>query len=251
VMDAFGFVGAGGMLALNRSGSAAGGQQLLPLAVEARNDNSIGYISPNWGGVEARAMYTENETAPATLGTAYGASLRYASRGLDVVAGYTRNNAPVGGTGDIVGTVIGGNYDFGVAKVFAGVARERNSCSTCTGNFARIGGVTGPNAGDFRQTGMGVRVPFGLFTVVAQAARVADRSGYTVNPGKRDATWLALGAEYAVSKRTFLHASVGTIGNKNGSPYALGSGSAQQGAGRVLAGDPRTTTVVTGIRHTF
>jgi len=248
-MDAFGFVGAGGMLALTKTGT--GGQQPLPLAVEARNDNSIGYISPNWRGLEARALYTVDEKAAATVGKGYGASVRYTSSPLDVVMGYTRNDAPVGGTGEIVGAVFGGNYDLKAVKIFAGVARELNSCSTCTGNFARIGGVTGANKGDFRQVRFGARVPLGAFTAVAQVSRVKDRSGYAVNPGNRDATWFALGAEYALSRRTLLHASIGTVGYRNGSLYALGSGSVQQAAGRVAAGDPRTTTIVMGVRHSF
>ena len=248
-MDAFGFVGAGGMLALTKSG--AGGQQLLPLGVEARNDNSVGYVSPIWSGFEARAIYSVDEKAAATIGRGYGASVRYSSSPLDIVIGYTRNEAPVGGTGDITGAVIGGNYDFKVVKIFAGFATERNSCSTCTGNFARIGGVTGANGSDFRQMSIGARVPLGALTAVAQVSRIQDRSGYTVNPGSRDATWVALGAEYALSRRTLLHASIGTIGNQNGSLYALGSGSVQQAAGRVATGNPQTTTVVMGVRHTF
>lgn len=245
--DAFGFVGAGGMLTLTRSG--AGGQQLLPLAVEARNDNSIGYISPNWAGFEVRGLVSADEKVAATIGNGYGASVRYTSNPLDVVVGYTKNDAPAGGTGEIVGTVIGGNYNFKVASVFAGVTRERNSCSTCTASFARIGGVSGQS--DFRRMSVGVRVPMGAYTVVGQVARIQDRSGYAVDPGSRDGTSFALGGEYPLSRRTLFHASIGTIGNQNGSTYALGSGSVQQAAGRVGAGNPRATTVVMGVRHTF
>lgn len=248
-MDAFGFVGAGGMLAVTRTGS--GGQQLLPLGVEARNDNSIGYISPTWSGFEVRGLYTVDEKAAGTIGKGYGASVRYAAAPIDFAMGYTRNEAPVGGTGDIVGSVLGGSYDFKVAKIFAGVARERNSCSTCTGNFARMGGITGPNGSDFLRASIGARVPLGAFTAVAQVARIKDRSTYVVNSGSRDATWFALGTEYALSRRTLLHASVGTIDNQNGSLYALGTGSVQQTAGRVGPGNPRTTTVAMGIRHSF
>ena len=86
---------------------------------------------------------------------------------------------------------------------------------------------------------------------MAQVSRIQDRSNYATSPGNRDATWIALGSEYALSRRTLLHASIGTIGNNNGSLYALGSGSVQHAAGLVGAGNPRTRTMVIGVRHSF
>jgi predicted porin len=248
-IDAFGFLGNGGILTLTRTGS--GGQQLLPLGVEARNDNSIGYVSPVWGGVEARALYTWGESSTTGNGNGNGASLRYSANALDLVAGYTKVQAPSGAIGSIRGVVLGGNYDFKVAKVFAGYADERNSCSACASNFARPGGISGGNAADFRLLTLGVRVPLGAFTAIAQFARVTDRSHYDVDPGKRDANWLSIGSEYALSRRTILYTSIGTISNQNGSLYALGSGPVQQAAGRVAAGNPRSTTLALGVRHVF
>ena len=47
------------------------------------------------------------------------------------------------------------------------------------------------------------------------------------------------------------YASLGAVGNQNGSRYALGSGSAQQPAGLGGAGDHRSTTLTLGMRHAF
>lgn len=245
-VDAFSWMGSGGMLALTKTGT--GGQQILPLGVDARRDNSLGYISPKWLGMEARALYSTGEKASTGSGNGYGASLRYKANALDVVAGYSHIEGPMGSTGNITGAVIGGSYDFKAVKVFTGYARERNSCTGCTGTLARAGGAT---VADFRLVNLGVRVPFGPLTAIAQVTRVMDRSSFAVNPGDRDATWFGIGAEYTVSRRTTAYASLATIGNQNGSLYALGSGTVQQVAGRVAAGDPRSTTLTVGARHVF
>ena len=50
---------------------------------------------------------------------------------------------------------------------------------------------------------------------------------------------------------TVLYGALGTVNNRNGSQYALGSGTAQQPAGYVAAGNPRSTTATVGIRHSF
>jgi predicted porin len=98
---------------------------------------------------------------------------------------------------------------------------------------------------------LGARAPIDLLTIIAQVTRVQDRSQYAIDPGNRDATWLAVGAEYALSRRTVIYTSLASIGNRNGSQYNLGSSSAKQPAGSVGPNDPRVTTAVLGLRHSF
>ncbi len=133
--------------------------------------------------------------------------------------------------------------------MYAGLADEKNTCTSCTGALARGAGVAGSNASQFRMTNLGARMPFGALSVFTQVTRINDRSQYTVNPGDRDATWFGVGAEYALSTRTSLSGTMATVGNKNGSGYALGSGTAQQPANAVAPGNPRANTAVVGIRH--
>ena len=106
-------------------------------------------------------------------------------------------------------------------------------------------------ASAFRLANVGVRMPFGRTTVIAQAVRIADRSDYAAPAGNRDANLFALGAEYALSKRTTLYGSLGTVGNRNDSRYALGTGSVQQPPGAVERGDARSKTASLGLRHVF
>lgn len=248
-VDAFQWMGSGGLLALTRSGTTT--TQVLPHAINARHDNSIGYVSPKFGGgLEIRALYSLGEKS-ATLGSGYGLSGRYTSASLDLVTGFTRQNAGTGGSGHADAYVVGGSYDFGQARLYAGYTVERNSCTNCGGALARPPGVLATGEGEFRVINIGVRVPVGAFIGIAQVARVQDRTTYTLNPGDRDATWWAVGGEYYMSKRTVLYSSVGSIQNQNGSNYALGTGSAQRPAGFVPAGDPKAMGVNVGMRHIF
>jgi predicted porin len=108
-----------------------------------------------------------------------------------------------------------------VARLFAGVTDERNSCTTACPGLTR---VTGSSTTDFRLLNLGVRAPFGALTAIAQVTRVSDRSTYTAATPDRDANWFAIGAEYLFSKRSMLYGSIGTINNKNGSNYVLAAG---------------------------
>lgn len=247
-VDAFAWMGSGGLLSLSRSGAAS--RQVLPNAVNARHDNSVTYASPRFGGIELRALISAGEGS-ASIGRGYSASARYSEGGLDFALGLVRQEGASNSNGYADGLVAGGSYDFGMARLFAGFSAEKNSCVTCAGALARVTGVTATGASEFKLINLGVRVPMGNLTGIAQVVRVNDDSQYSVDPGSRDATWFALGAEYTFSRRTLVYTSIGTIGNRNGSQYALGSGTAQQPGGFIAAGDPRSTTAIIGMRHMF
>jgi predicted porin len=246
VVDAFAWMGSGGLPSVSRSETAS--RPLLPLQVAARADNALGYTSPDFGGLEFRVLGALGEGSTA-LGRGYGASARYAGGPIIAALGMMRQNGASNLNGSMQAVVAGGSYDFGVAKVFAGYTNEKNSCTTCTGAMAR---VSGASTSEFRLINLGARMPLGGATTgIAQVTRVSDRSVYTAATGDRDATWLAIGAEYLLSKRTMIYGSIGSIGNKNGSLYALGSGTALQPANAVGTGNPRATTGQIGIRHVF
>lgn len=81
--------------------------------------------------------------------------------------------------------------------------------------------------------------------------RIQDRGEYTVSPGSRYATWLSVGGDYTLSKRTTLYATAGSIANQNGSQYIPGAGTSQAVEGLVPLGNPRATVVGLGINHSF
>ncbi len=247
-VDAFVWMGGGGMLALTRSGQPV--RQVLANGANARHDNAVGFVSPSLDGLVVRALVSAGEGSTA-IGRGYSFSARYTNAPVDLVLGAVRQDGAGSSGGRAQGIVVGGSYDFGSVKAYAGYTVEKNSCATCTGALARVTGVGANGSSEFRLLNMGARVPVGAFTVIAQLVKVADRSEYAVNPGSRDATWIAVGGEYALSRRTVAFTSIGSIGNQNGSQYAIGSGGAQQPAGYVGAGDPRSTTLTLGVRHSF
>lgn len=247
-VDAFAYMGSGGFLALTRSGATS--QQLLPMAVAARQDNAVNYVSPNFDGVEARAQASLGEGS-SVIGRGYGASLGYAKGAVNASVAFQRQDGAGPNPGRIDAMTAGGSYDFGPVKGFLGYTREKNGCRSCTGSLARPTGVASTGAGDFRLVNAGARVPFGDLTLVAQYTRLQDRSTYAVATGSRDANWFAIGSEYLLSKRTLIYNSAGIISNANGSRYVLGTGTVQQGAGFAGATDPRAKAVNLGIRHLF
>ena len=104
---------------------------------------------------------------------------------------------------------------------------------------------------EFRLTNVGMRVPFGPFTTIAQFTRVNDRSDYTASTGNRDANWIALGGDYDLSKRTRLYFGVARITNKNGSQYVLGTGTAQGPAMLEGSANGASRNIYMGVRHNF
>ncbi|TCP04725.1 porin [Caldimonas thermodepolymerans] len=249
-IDAFGWVGHGGVLSINRSGVA--NRPLLGVGLSARADNAVLYVSPNFDGFEFRVLGAFGEKSP-TQGRTVSASLRYTKGPLDVVLAGARINGAnnKSANGDAQGYTLGGSYDFGPARLYVGFSNEKNSCVTCTGALTRMAGVSGTNAAEFRLINVGVRVPIGAWTTYAQVVRVQDRSDYDVDPGSRDATWLAIGGQYPLSKRTMVYATLGTVDNRNGSNYALGAGTTAPRVNGLADGNPRMKGAVVGLRHSF
>ena len=243
--------GVGATLALQRS-DASTVSYVLPLLAQGRVDNAITYSTPNTlGGFYARLQYAPSERST-TLGNYYGASLGYKQGAFDLVASALKQKSGSGGAGAAEVIMFGGNYRVGAAKLYAGFTREHNSCQVCGGSLARVPGVTGTGAVDFRMVTFGARYMQGAMTWIVQGIKLYDKSEYAVNPGNRDALSFSFGGEYALSKRTILYGSVGTVGNKNGSNYVLSTGASGQSANLVAAGtNPRAYTVAAGVSHSF
>jgi predicted porin len=180
----------------------------------------------------------------------YGGSIRYTNGAWDILAsGLKQDGANNNGSAKAV--MAGGSYDAKFAKIFVGYTREKNDCVSCTGVLARIEGITPRGAGDFTLMNIGVRVPFGALTAIAEALKVQDRSDYAAPTQSRSAPWFAVGAEYALSNRTKLWGSVGTISNKNGSQYVLQTGGALRPVGLVDGTNATARNFGVGMTHMF
>lgn len=227
--NAFGFVGA----QAGSTGSAYG-----------RYDNTLAYQTPVYSGLQAAAMYSFKADGTSKVGTENkadadryaAAALRYkAGKAAVVLAGdYTLySNDTYGDLDNGYSVILGGNYDFGVAKVFAKATYFDNQASI-TDSFSII-----KNTRAFKGWGaeLSTAVPaFGgtvLATVGYRDAKDVDNSNVKL---KR---WnAAVGYSYAFSKRTSVYAAAGYAqekgtGSADGASVTYKGSGAQAGFGLV------------------
>lgn len=242
--DAFLWTMAGGLPVITRTtvgaGGAPGNSLLLGVYQSlGRVDNSIVYATPTIGGFSGMAMYALGEVGGnSSAGRVYGANIRYVNGPVSLTAGHTGGKDAFD-RGSSRAVNVGGNVKFGPAVIYAGYVRETNT-TAANATAARANSRV-----DLLNLGARYSLTQNL-TLVGQVIGIKDRSpGLAVD---RDSEVYALGAEYALSKRTLVYTSAGTVDNQNGSNYSLGSGTA---LGAPVVGDARAKTVNVGVRHTF
>lgn len=216
VFDPFGTNGVGTTQTLN---SSRGG----PVTVRA--SNSMGYFLPKLGGFYGQVQYylgENNQTGAATEDDGKGAGLRfgYAAGPFNVALAFSSTNYA---TGDIKTTNLGGQYDFGVAKVMAHYNRDRVSApASVTQTGYLIGGLIPMGAGEIR---------LAYSRSKSDAAVSARTNKY------------AIGYVHNLSKRTALYTTFARVSNSGGAAQALN--------GAVTAANDKSTGYDFGIRHSF
>ena len=211
--NAFGFVGS----QAGSTGSAYG-----------RYDNTLAYQTPVFSGLQAAVMYSFKADSKTDTTSRENSSFadRYAAAGLRYKAGkaavvlaadYTMySNATNPDLDDGYSVILGGNYDFGAAKVFAKATYFDNQASV-TDSFEIIDAVREIAAEDdlavaraFKGWGveLGTNVPaFGGNFIATVGYRDAKDSENSAIKLKR---WnAAVGYSYAFSKRTSIYAAAG------------------------------------------
>lgn len=214
-----------------------------------RADNAIAYISPNFSGFGLVLAYSSNTAGaepagngvaggdhPGVLHTIMGT---YDNGPLSARLDYEQITSPglnVSKTWVATGAV---SYDFGVVKVSALVDQIKNS-----------------DAGLKEQAWLiGAKAPVGKFTVKAMIGGVKDKSNdaYLTAVGRplgdNDSIKWALGADYALSKRTYVYANYGQIKNDDAATRAV-TWAANSGALYGSAGYG-TVGIDFGIAHSF
>ncbi len=217
VFDPFGTNGVGTTQTLN---SSLGG----PVTVRA--SNSMGYFLPrNLGGFYGQIQYylgENNQTGAATEDDGKGAGLRlgYAAGPVNVALAFSSTNYA---TGDIKTTNIGGQYDFGVAKVMAHYNRDRVSApANVTQTGYLIGGL----------------IPMGAGEIRLAYSRSKNNAAVSARTNK-----YAIGYVHNLSKRTALYTTFARTSNSGGAAQALN--------GAVTAANAKSTGYDFGVRHSF
>lgn len=242
IFDPFGTNGVGSAsnliagAGLGTTAITGGGGTNIPTLV--RSSNSIGYFLPaNLGGFYGQAMYAFGEnasncvaaTAAGTCGgadddgTHVGVRLGFASGPFNVAGGWGRTEYA---TGDYNVWNLGGQWDFGMAKLLAQYSRDEiETAANPRQRSWLIGALVPVGAGELRVSYVDTKV-----------------SG--VAAGQDGARQLALGYVHNLSKRTALYATVARLDNKGtGTLYHNGRPTTQAG------GD--TTGFDLGLRHSF
>ena len=239
VFDAFGTNGVGTQIGhkVKTAGTAfiAGSPVTDPAYVRA--DNMVGYfLPPNLGGFYGQIQYAFDEQQTGSQGRYAGARLGFASGPFNIAAAYgqTDGTSPPGFLGGAVPDVkdwnIGGQWDFGVAKLMAvydDARYEGDVAGTAKLKSWTVGGLIPVGAGE-------IRLSYGQAKL--------DTAG---NDPRAD-QW-AVGYVHNLSKRTALYATYASLKNKDGASLGIQPGVTP------LATDPnqRASGFDIGIRHSF
>lgn len=181
--------------------STAFGSGIEGTGLWARADNMVSYFTPNTlGGFYANLAVAAGEGIAAKKYS--GGRVGYAADGLNVTAAYSTF---AGVAGNLRRSSVAASYEFSVAKLLGSVVRNQYL------GASRV------------VTQVGVVVPFGLSAVRANFTR-ADASGVLdrASIDKDDATQIALGYTYNLSKRTSLYATAVNIKNKGKAAFSVG-----------------------------
>ncbi|MCY7315270.1 MAG: porin [Rubrivivax sp.] len=191
-----------------------------------RANNSIGYFLPALGGVYGQVMVAAGEGA---VGNKYlGGRLGYAGGPINIAVAYGKTE--ITPTRDQVGINVGASFNFGFMTLMA------------QGHKYEVDLVGGTNR-DQTNWMVAATVPFGASTLKVS---YGDASS---NGTDRDATQIAVGYQYDLSKRTAIYATASRINNDGnavtGARVAVGSGPALQSGGQTSTG------YNLGVRHSF
>jgi predicted porin len=220
--------------------AAAGGDM-------SRNDGSFQYSSPTVNGVQAIVGFTNNGTDIDTTANEVAnkmswGSLRFTNGPLTLQGAMAKRKinaeavaigaVEIAGSGKGEMAWVGGTFDLGPAVLLASYATKEDSTTTAAG-------VTAVTT-DLNLSTVGVRVPFGPYTLRASFYRGADDRAANNNADNVDLEGNQLSLTYALSKRTMLYVATGKNEIKLTTTQAL-SGAAYQ----------KVSSTNAGISHTF
>lgn len=197
-------------------------------ATAVRASNSIGYFLPaNLGGIYGQAQYFLGENPdPSAGGTeddgrGWGFRVGYGAGPFNVALGYTKTEYTVGGANaDVEMMNLGGQWDFGMAKLMGQYVRDE------------VAGI------DAKGWLLGTLVPVGAGEIRASYSQYRIDLG--TEPRVRK---IALGYVHNLSKRTAVYATYARVKNSGGAAAALG--------GSTTGVNASSSGFDVGVRHSF
>jgi predicted porin len=219
----------------NGVGTTATYSSIITGVTAVRASNTIGYFLPgNLGGFYGQVQYYlgENASTPAGAkkdGRGYGIRLGFASGPFNVAFGTGKteyntigSSGVAGISGDVKQSNLGGQWDFGMAKLQAQISRDDNG--PIEGKGWLVGGLIPVGAGE-------VRVSYSQYETDL---------GFGADPRSRK---IALGYVHNLSKRTAVYATYARVRNSNGAALFLNGATGAAGA--------NSSGYDLGVRHSF
>jgi predicted porin len=228
-----------------------------------RQNNSINYDSPNFGGFQVMGTFTSSQPSTATLNSAtnnkprvWSGGVQYSAGPLYVSGAYEQHRGFAGGAGPDKskdqGWHLGAAYTFGPVRFGGLYTRQKFDVPT---------GVVG---GDLRVSAWHAGVdwtiagPHGLRASYSQASNMkgavgvligtASGAGYRPAPSATldtGAKFFTVRYVYTFSKRTEFNAGYARLNNDSGAAYNLG------GLGAAHIGGADQSAWAVSMRHTF
>ena len=238
----------------------------------ARVNNSIAWLSPNWKGFSGQVQYSFGEngeqTAAAATGTG-GSDARMWGVGIDYTNGPRAVGFAYNDWNDYGGTIrgatgisrdmtewfLGASYDFGMAKLFASYQDfSMDNMTTAAAQGAAAANGTNGAKSDGDIWSVGATIPVMKAGTVTLSYASLDRTTRANNLAATrklgaDADGWGISYRHALSKRTTAYVGYTQLdnGNKNNPLSALGVGS---GVAAPSAGGDSSGYGM-GMRHTF
>lgn len=223
-----------------------------------RAANAVAYISPAFYGFTLILAHSTNtQTAEGGLASVhtglaaqgnngddrlYSVNLVYANGPLSVDLDYETTKTVGMSDSQLYVATAGASYDFGVVKVSGLYDVIKGDPNSLIGGSTTLdlGKVGAGNDYDRRNWQIGVSVPLGKFSVLANYGAVKDHGR-----DNSDASKWAIGTRYALSKRTSLYADYARIHNDGNATFKINPMGNNSGTSVGVSGFD------IGIKHTF
>ncbi|MYN41930.1 porin [Duganella sp. FT109W] len=228
-------------------GGMAGSAANLVGYTTKRYDNTIKYTSPrSRSGLIGSVIYSFGESPfNSKVNRAYGATIGYEKGRVNLSITHQRKDNLLDATGttpavdqSASNSLVAANVDFGRFVGYAAYGHSKGDGSSQWDETNPYGAVAQRDPStNSRDVLLGVAVPMGATTLLASVIHKDDRG-----LANRDANQIAIGASYALSKRTNVYTSVAKIQNRNGAGYTVGNASNRGSGDRAIN---------IGLRHAF
>lgn len=244
---------------------ALGSGGILTAGTAIRSDKALQYRIELPNGISAALMYGFKNSGYIGLDDKFwGANVMYKANGFNLGLGHNHGTDQNGNSG-LVTTVLGGSYQTGAMKFFAGYQAMKNDNSVLIpvvrdqvaqglvglpqAQITGIMSILNTNLErnfklDANSLTVGMHYAVGNGRVMGSVSYQNDKTAFN-----NDATQYALGYDYNLSKRTDIYTVLAYIKNDNDAQYAPGAASAP--GGFTSAEGVSGKAIQIGMRHRF